>query len=69
MFVKKIELKDYRNYDLLSLDFGQGTNIFHGNNAQGKTNLLEAIYLCATSKAINWIKTRKSSNLARRGSY
>ena len=51
MFVKKIELKDYRNYDLLSLDFGQGINIFHGNNAQGKTNLLEAIYLCATSKS------------------
>ena len=45
MYIESIELKNYRNYESLSLELDQGTNIFYGDNAQGKTNILEAAYL------------------------
>lgn len=51
MFIKSIELADYRNYDTLKLEFDKGTNILYGDNAQGKTNILEAIYVAATTKS------------------
>jgi DNA replication and repair protein RecF len=51
MMIESIELKNYRNYDELHMDFSQGTNILYGDNAQGKTNVLEAIYVCATTKS------------------
>lgn len=51
MVIKSIELSDYRNYESLQLDFDKGTNILFGNNAQGKTNILEAIYVAATTKS------------------
>lgn len=51
MIIKSIELADYRNYDTLTLQFDKGTNILYGDNAQGKTNILEAIYMAATSKS------------------
>ncbi|MCH5343260.1 MAG: DNA replication/repair protein RecF [Acetatifactor sp.] len=51
MIIKSIELADYRNYDTLTMQFDKGTNILYGDNAQGKTNILEAIYLAATTKS------------------
>ena len=51
MIIKSIELADYRNYDSLVLQFDRGTNILYGDNAQGKTNILEAIYVAATTKS------------------
>lgn len=51
MKIKSLKLKDFRNYELLQLDFDNSTNIFYGNNAQGKTNILEAIYLSGTTKS------------------
>ena len=51
MYIESVQLKNFRNYDSLELDLAQGTNIFYGNNAQGKTNILEALYLCGTTKA------------------
>lgn len=51
MYIKSIELKNYRNYKSLELDFSKNTNIFYGDNAQGKTNILEAAYLCGTTKS------------------
>lgn len=51
MIVKRLELTDYRNYKELEIDFADGTNILSGNNAQGKTNILEAIFLCGTTKS------------------
>ena len=51
MILKSLELLDYRNYKNLQIDFSEGTNILYGNNAQGKTNILEAIYVCATTKS------------------
>lgn len=51
MIIKSLELADFRNYDTLHIDFCEGTNILYGDNAQGKTNILEAIYLSATTKS------------------
>ena len=51
MYIESVQLKKFRNYDSLELDLAQGTNIFYGNNAQGKTNILEALYLCGTTKS------------------
>jgi DNA replication and repair protein RecF len=51
MIVKSLELKDYRNYNHLNMHFSSGTNILYGENAQGKTNILEAVYLCGTTKS------------------
>ena len=51
MRIKSLELLNYRNYETLQMDFSEGTNILYGNNAQGKTNILESIYVCATTKS------------------
>ena len=48
MIVRRLELSEYRNYERLSLSLGPGVNLLFGDNAQGKTNILEAIYECAT---------------------
>jgi len=51
MYIKEINLKDFRNYESLNLKFHEKVNIFLGDNAQGKTNLLEAIYFCSIGKS------------------
>ncbi len=51
MFVKSLELKNYRNYGEMEIHFAEGSNLFYGDNAQGKTNILESIYLSGTSKS------------------
>ena len=51
MIVKRIELNHFRNYELLKLDLDEKTNILYGNNAQGKTNVLESVYVCSTTKS------------------
>ena len=51
MIIKSIELINFRNYESLSLNFDKGTNILYGDNAQGKTNVLEGIYVSATTKS------------------
>ena len=51
MYVESVALKDFRNYEVLDLDFSSGINIIYGDNAQGKTNIIESLYMCATSKS------------------
>ena len=51
MIVKRVELSNFRNYELLKLDLDKKTNILYGKNAQGKTNVLESIYVCSTTKS------------------
>ena len=58
MIVKSLKLKNFRNYDLLDLEFDETTNIFYGDNAQGKTNILESIYLTGTTKSHRGTKDR-----------
>ena len=59
MIIKSLELADYRNYDSLSIQFDKGVNILYGDNAQGKTNILEAIFLAATTKSHRGSKDRE----------
>lgn len=58
MIIKSLKLKNFRNYDLLNLDFNHATNIFYGDNAQGKTNILESIYVSGTTKSHRGTKDR-----------
>uniref|UniRef100_I5ATW1 DNA replication and repair protein RecF n=1 Tax=Eubacterium cellulosolvens (strain ATCC 43171 / JCM 9499 / 6) TaxID=633697 RepID=I5ATW1_EUBC6 len=51
MHVESLELKNFRNYERIVLDFDSGTNVLYGDNAQGKTNLLEAIHVLGTTKS------------------
>lgn len=51
MVIQSVQLKDFRNYNALSLEFDKNTNILYGDNAQGKTNILEALYLSGTTKS------------------
>ena len=60
MVIKSLKLKNYRNYDLLDLTFDPKTNILYGDNAQGKTNILEALYLSGTTKSHRGTKDRIS---------
>lgn len=58
MIIESIELKNYRNYEELHMELNEGTNILYGDNAQGKTNILEAVYVCCTSKSHKNAKDR-----------
>lgn len=51
MIVRKIALNGWRNYEFAAAEFSPGTNVITGENAQGKTNLLEAVYLLTGGKS------------------
>lgn len=51
MIIRSLELSNFRNYSDLMMEFDSGTNILYGDNAQGKSNILEAIYVSATTKS------------------
>lgn len=51
MIIRSIELRNFRNYENLDIEFDEGTNILYGDNAQGKTNILEAAYMSGTTKS------------------
>lgn len=59
MILKSIELQNFRNYEQLQMEFDSGTNIIYGDNAQGKTNILESIYLSGTTKSHKGSKDRE----------
>ncbi len=56
MYLEKLILNNFRNYEYQQIDFIKGINFFEGNNAQGKTNIIEAIYMCAFGKSYRTIK-------------
>ena len=51
MYLRTLQLDHYRNYDQVALEFSPDTNVLIGENAQGKTNLLEAIYVLALARS------------------
>src|SRR5690625_5688723 len=59
MFIKQLQLKNYRNYKQLDISFDNKVNVIIGENAQGKTNLLEAIYLLAFTKSYRTTNDRE----------
>lgn len=62
MYIKNIELTNFRNYEHLKVDFNRNVNLLLGDNAQGKTNLLEGIYLTSIGKSF---RTSKDSDLVK----
>lgn len=73
MYVKGLQLINFRNYHNLLIDFKKGVNVLVGDNAQGKTNILESIYYCSLAKShrtnrdkelINWDSSNAYISLA-----
>jgi len=62
MIIKSLELENFRNYDSLKIEFNERTNILYGDNAQGKTNILEAIFLSSTTKSHKGSKDKEIVN-------
>lgn len=59
MILKSVELSNFRNYEKLHIEFDSGTNILYGDNAQGKTNILESVYVSGTTKSHKGSKDRE----------
>ena len=59
MFIKNIKLENFRNYEKQDIEFNKDINIIYGNNAQGKTNILEAIFLCSMGKSFRAKKDKE----------
>ena len=58
MYISSLELADFRNIVSLHMEFSQGTNILYGENAQGKTNILESLYMISTTKSHRGVRDR-----------
>lgn len=69
MVIKSLELSGFRNYETLSIEFSRGVNILYGDNAQGKTNILEAICVCATTKSQKGSKDKEMIKLGEEESH
>ncbi len=59
MYIKNIKLNNFRNYEEQNIELQNGINLFVGDNAQGKTNILEAIFLCAIGKSFRAKKEKE----------
>lgn len=64
MYIEKIKLNNFRNYEELELNLNKNINIIYGNNAQGKTNILESIFLSSFGKSF---RTNKEKEMIRFG--
>ena len=62
MFIKRLQMLNYRNYNALDIELCPNVNVFMGDNAQGKTNILEAIYYCAFAKSHRTSKDKELIN-------
>jgi len=67
--VKNLRLINFRNYKNIFLELDDKINIFIGKNAQGKTNLLEAVYMCATGKSFRTNRDRELINFNKKEAY
>ena len=69
MKINQLELSEFRNYKTLSVQFDEKVNILYGDNAQGKTNVLEAIYVCGTTKSHKGSKDREMIRISAEESH
>lgn len=63
MYIKNIKLINFRNYKKQQIELDKEMNLFFGENAQGKTNILEAVFLCAIGKSFRAKKEKELINL------
>ena len=59
MHIKTIKLDNFRNYTNQEINLSEGINLFVGDNAQGKTNILEGVFLCAIGKSFRAHKEKE----------
>lgn len=59
LIIKSLEINNFRNYENQKIEFDKKNNILYGDNAQGKTNILEALFLCGTTKSHKGAKDRE----------
>ena len=59
MYITNIKLTNFRNYNEQQITLNPNLNIFYGDNAQGKTNILEAIFLCSIGKSFRTSKDKE----------
>lgn len=59
MLITNLKLQNFRNYEKLDLNFNEGINIFYGDNAQGKTNILESIFIASLGKSFRTNKDKE----------
>ena len=62
MHIKEITLENFRNYDKEKIEFDKNINIIYGDNAQGKTNILESIFICSLGKSFRTNKDKELIN-------
>ena len=59
MYIKEVKLENFRNYENEKIEFDKNVNIIYGDNAQGKTNILEAIFICSLGKSFRTNKDKE----------
>ena len=62
MYIRKIKLENFRNYKKAEIEFDKNINIIYGDNAQGKTNILESIFVCSLGKSFRTNKDKELIN-------
>ena len=62
MYIQKIKLENFRNYENQEIEFDKNVNIIYGDNAQGKTNILESIFICSLGKSFRTNKEKELIN-------
>ena len=67
MIIKKFKAEGFRNIELCDISFTDGTNLLYGNNAQGKTNAIEGIYLFARGKSFRSAEDKELVGFGKNG--
>ena len=68
MFISEIKLQNFRNYKEQSIKLNKKINVFFGDNAQGKTNILESIFLCSIGKSFRTNKEKEIIKIGEKNS-
>ena len=68
MWISKVKMKNFRNYDEQEIELQKNINVFYGENAQGKTNIIEAIFLCSMGKSFRAKQDKEMIKLNEEGS-
>ena len=63
MWIKKVKISNFRNYKFEEFYLDNNVNVFFGENAQGKTNIIESIFLCSMGKSFRTSKDKELINL------
>ena len=68
MLIKELYLENFRNYDKQKIELNENINVFYGKNAQGKTNILEALYFCSLGRSFRTYKENELINFGNENS-